>query len=79
MRLGVAIDEMSVSEQTQRDIGGPACDVEDLLRVEGGAGVEGADEAVFPEAMDAKGHKVIHGVVGGGDGGEDRADLWEKF
>ena len=34
------------------------------------AGVEGADEVVFPEAVGVEGHKVVHCVVGGGDGGE---------
>ena len=31
---------------------------------------------VFPEAVDAEGHEVVHGVVGGGDGAEDGTDCW---
>jgi hypothetical protein len=38
------------------------------------AGVEAADEVVFPEAVDAQGHEVVHGVVAAGDGGEDGGD-----
>ena len=29
---------------------------------------------VFPKAVDAEGHEIVHGVVGGGDGGEDGRD-----
>ena len=29
---------------------------------------------VFPQAVDAEGHEVVHGVVVGGDGGEDCTD-----
>ena len=29
---------------------------------------------VFPEAVGAEGHEVVHCVVGGGDGGEDCGD-----
>jgi hypothetical protein len=38
------------------------------------ARVEAADEVVFPEAVDAQGHEVVHGVVAAGDGGEDGGD-----
>jgi len=68
------VQEVGVGEQAEGDVGGAACDVEDGLGVRGGAGVEGAGEAVFPEAVDAEGHEVVHGVVGGGDGGEDGGD-----
>ena len=33
---------------------------------------------VFPQAVDAEGHEVVHCVVGGGDGGEDCADCGER-
>ncbi len=76
----VVVDERGVVEHAQGDVAGAAGDVEDgpaLLGRGGGgvgAGVEGADEAVFPEAVDAERHEVVHGVVGGGDGGEDGSD-----
>ena len=44
----------------------------------GETGVEGADKIVLPEAVDPEGHEVVHGVVGGGDGGEDFADCERK-
>ena len=30
-------------------------------------------EIVFPEAVDAEGHEVVHLIIGGRDGGEDIA------
>lgn len=38
------------------------------------AGVQTADEVVFPEAMDTQGHEVVHCVVRGGNGAEDGTD-----
>ena len=66
-------------EEAEGDVACSAGYVEDCLGDGGGvvrifAGVEGADEVVFPEAVGAKGHEVVHCVVGGGDGGEYGAD-----
>ncbi len=36
--------------------------------------VQGAHKGVFPQAVDAEGHEVVHGVVRAGDGGEDVFD-----
>lgn len=71
----VVVDRGAVVEQAEGDVAGAAGDVEDRLRGGGGAGVEGADEAVFPEAVGAEGHEVVHCVVRGRDGGEDRGDF----
>lgn len=69
-------------KEAESDVSCTACDVEDVhaLRLGGGrekgvyAWVEGADEVVFPEAVDVEGHEVVHGVVGGCDRGEDGTD-----
>ena len=66
-------------EEAECDVACAAGDVEVSLGGGGGAGVEGADEVVFPEAMGVEGHEVVHCVVGGGDGGEDvgNCGVWE--
>jgi hypothetical protein len=58
-----------VVEDAEGDIAGSACDIKDFpagLGCAGGvaAGVYAADEVVFPEAVDAQGHEVVHCVVG---------------
>ena len=63
-------------EKAESDVACAAGDVEVGLGSGGGAGVEGADEVVFPEAVGVEGHEVVHCVVGGGDGGEDVGDCW---
>ena len=82
------VDVVGVVEHAEGDVAGAAGDVEDVPALRGrgagggreragvGAGVEGAHEVVFPQAMDAEGHEVVHGVVGAGDGGEDAGD-WD--
>lgn len=77
------VDVCGVVQHAEGDVAGPAGDVEDVPALVfgvgwavcgGRAGVQGADEVVFPEAVDAQGHEVVHGVVGRGDGAEDGAD-----
>lgn len=83
-RQVVAVDGGGVVEHAEGDVACAARHVEDvpagLGRGGGGAAarVQGADEVVFPEAVDAEGHKVVHCVVGGGYGGEDCADCCER-
>lgn len=82
--LEVVVDVCGVVEHPECDVAGPAGDVEDVPPAllfdvafagwEGGAWVQGADEVVFPEAVDAEGHEVVHCVVGGCDGAEHGAD-----
>jgi hypothetical protein len=83
VRGGVAVEGGGVVEHAHGDVAGAAGDVEDALLFTGLAGVAGvgvdarveaADEVVFPEAVDAQGHEVVHGVVAAGDGGEDGGD-----
>lgn len=83
MRGGVAVEGGGVVEHAHGDVAGAAGDVEDALllarfgRVGGvrvDARVEAADEVVFPQAVDAQGHEVVHCVVAAGDGGEDIGD-----
>ncbi len=78
-RPRIIVDCSGVVEEAERDVACSAGDVEVGLRVGGRAGVEGADEVVFPEAVGVEGHEVVHGVVGGGDGGEDGGDLGERL
>lgn len=70
------VDRVRVVQEAEGDVAGAAGYVEDFVaRGWGGggarrvAGVEGADEVVFPEAVDAEGHQVVHAVVGGGSVG----------
>ncbi len=76
----VVVDEGGVVEHAESDIACTAGDIEDcpgfcgLVREGRGPRIQGAHEGVFPEAMDAEGHQVVHGVVGRGDGGEDMFD-----
>lgn len=80
----VGVDCGCVVEEAEGDVAGSACYVEHFLRGLRlglglglwGTGVQGTDEAVFPKAVDAQGHVVVHGVVGRGDGGEDGFDWW---
>jgi hypothetical protein len=87
VRGGVAVQHSGVVEHAHGDVAGAARDVEDSLLFARGGGivgaggevgadawVEAADEVVFPEAVDAEGHEVVHGVVAAGDGGEDGGD-----
>ena len=68
-----------MGQKAEGDVTCAAGDVEDGLGCrlrrgsgKGGvdAGIEGANEVVFPEAVGVKGHKVVHCVVGGGNRGE---------
>lgn len=72
----VAVYGCGVVEEAEGDVAGPTGYVEPCLRGLGGgrAGIQGAHEVVFPETVDAEGHEVVHGVVRGGDGGEDGGD-----
>lgn len=76
----VVVDEGGVVEHAEGNIACTAGDIEDCPGFSGlvgegrGTGVKGAHEGVFPEAVDTHGHEVVHGVVGGGNGGEDVFD-----
>jgi hypothetical protein len=79
----VVVDVRGVVEHAEGDVARAAGDVEDvpaLLLVRGGGGervaarVEVAHEVVFPQAVDAEGHEVVHVVVAGCYRGEDAAD-----
>lgn len=84
--VGGVVDVVGVVEHAEGDVTGAAGDVEDVPALRGGgagggcqgtgigAGVEGAHEVVFPQAVDAEGHEVVHSVVGGSDGGKDTGD-----
>jgi hypothetical protein len=81
--VGVVVDVRGVVEHAEGDVARAAGDVEDvpaLLLVRGGGGervaarVEVAYEVVFPQAVDAEGHEVVHVVVAGRYRGEDAAD-----
>ena len=52
----VVVDVGGVVEEAESNVACSTGDVEDAEGVGGGAGVEGADEVVFPEAVDAQGH-----------------------
>jgi len=63
---GGIVDCVGVVQEAEGDVAGAACYVEDFIargwvgrgcgRGGGEAGVERADEVVFPEAVDAEGH-----------------------
>lgn len=66
-------------QHAESDIPRPARDIQNrlpfpLLDAILHTGVYGAHEVVFPESVRADGHEVVHGVIGGGDGGEDVGD-----
>lgn len=77
---------MGVVEHAEGDVAGAAGDVEDVpaLRRGGagggcnrggvGAGIDGAYEVIFPEAVDTERHEVVHAIIGGGYRGEDAGD-----
>jgi hypothetical protein len=74
--VGRVVDRVRVVQEAEGDVAGAAGYVEDFVAWGWGgggagrvAGVEGADEVVFPEAVDAEGHQVVHAVVGGGSVG----------
>lgn len=81
--MGGVVDIVGVVEHAEGDVACAAGDVEDVPALRGGgaggrcqgagvgAGVEGAHEMVFPQAVDAEGHEVVHCVVRGRDGGEN--------
>jgi hypothetical protein len=80
-RVRVVVDVRGVVEHAERDVARAAGDVEDAHARGAGhrgqrvaAWVEVAHEMVFPEAVDAEGHEVVHRVVRRGDGREDGAD-----
>jgi hypothetical protein len=80
----VVVDVCCVVEHAEGDVARAACNVEDAPAGLGGAGrvaagVERADKVVFPQAVDAEGHEVVHGVVRGGDGAEDCADCFVYY
>lgn len=77
---------MGVVEEAEGDVACAAGDVQDVLgggrgggRKGGEARVEGRDEVVFPDAVPAEGHEVVHFVVrvchGREDGGDEGAFL----
>lgn len=76
--LTVSIDFLGVIEHSECDVPCAAGDVEDAHRLAAwlSAGVQGADEIVLPETVDAEGHSIVHNVIRGGDGGEHLGDCF---
>ena len=63
------VDVCGVVEHAEGNVAGASGDVEDGpgLVSRRGARVQGAHEVIFPDAVDAEGHQVVHRVVGRGD------------
>lgn len=64
-RFTVSVNLFGVIEHTESNVAGAAGYVEDGHGLAAGlaAGVEGADKVVFPEAVNAEGHGVVHNVI----------------
>lgn len=80
--FSVCINFLCVVEHSECDVACAAGDVENAhgLATRISARIEGADEIVLPETVDAEGHGIVHNVIGGGDGGEHFGDcFWNKL
>ena len=83
MCVWIVIYVCRMVQDAESNVASAACDIQDFptgLGCAGGVGarVYAADKVVFPEAVDAEGHEVVHCVVRGGDGAEDCTDCWEE-
>lgn len=65
-------------EHSECDVTCAAGDVKDAhgLAAWLSAGVQGADEIVLPETVDAEGHGIVHNVIRRSDGGEHFGDCF---
>src|SRR5690606_18156920 len=58
----------------QRNVGGTACDIDQLEGRRAFWRIETNDQVILPEAVQAPGHEIVHEVVALGDAAEDLVD-----
>lgn len=76
MRFRIMVDRRRMVEHALSNITRPTRYVQYLLSsrvgaIRSDARVQSSHEMIFPHTVDAEGHEIVHGVVVGGDGGED--------